>query len=188
MLSMQPGAPCFNAGVLVFDMPAVRHDHLLEKSRVAASRPLYGLDQGALNIAFEGKWQTMHPNWNVMTNYSGQTAFEQAFARHFSWGKPWDRKPVGVEREAFAIYRDLSSGTPWAGRFDRTWPFKRGGLKKLGRRFDGWVGLLLNNEKKKRRARFDAARTTSIFAADAESGRLAVQYPEIAVGFADQPT
>lgn len=186
-LSMQPGAPSFNSGVLVLDMPAVRHGNLLGIARDAASRRVYGLDQEALNVAFEGKWQTMHPNWNVMTNYSDQIPFDQAFARHFSWGKPWDKRPIGVEIEALAIYRELSRGTPWADRFEQTLPFRRGGLKKFGRRFDALIGFLLNDEKRKRRSRFNAARATSVFAADAEAGRLAVQYPEVAAGFSDGP-
>ncbi|RWM03849.1 MAG: hypothetical protein E5X80_26890 [Mesorhizobium sp.] len=183
-LSMQPGAPSFNSGVLVFDMPAVRRDNLLEIAREAASRRVFGLDQEALNVAFEGRWQTMHPNWNVMTNYSDQIPFNQAFARHFSWGKPWDRRPIGVEVEALAIYRDLSSKTPWADRFEHTIPFKRGGLKKFGRRFDALIGLLLNDEKRKRRARFSASKANAVFTAHADARLLAVQYPEVAAGFA----
>ena len=183
-LPMQPGAPKFNSGMLVFDMPLVRQERLLERTRHFASEGVYGMDQGALNLAFEGRWQTMHPFWNVMTNYSSQIPFSRSYARHFAWGKPWDHPPVGVELDAMAIYRDLAKGTPWAGRFGRRWPIKRGLLKNLGRKFDGISGVLLNDEKRKRRARFNAEKVDAIFADHANRLLMAVQYPERVAGIA----
>ncbi|TIN31739.1 MAG: hypothetical protein E5Y31_00915, partial [Mesorhizobium sp.] len=106
-LPLKPGAPMFNSGVLMFNMPMVREGHFLERSRqFAVDNPdlCVAYDQDALNVAFEGRWQTMHPAWNAMTNFSGQMPFSEAYARHFSWGKPWWRKPLGVEPEAMAIY------------------------------------------------------------------------------------
>lgn len=183
-LPMQPGAPKFNAGVLVFNMPLIRQEGLLERTRQLASEQVYGMDQGALNVAFEGRWQTMHPFWNVMTNYTSQIPFSRCYARHFAWGKPWDRPPIGVEVGAMAIYRDLAKGTPWAGRFNSNWPIKRGILKNLGRKFDAISGILLNDEKRKRRARFDAEKVSAIFADHADKSMLAVQYPERVAGIA----
>ncbi|WP_196814812.1 glycosyltransferase [Mesorhizobium sp. L103C131B0] len=183
-LPVQPGAPKFNSGVLVFNMPLVRREGLLERTRELASEHVYGMDQGPLNVAFEGRWQTMHPFWNVMTNYTSQIPFSRCYARHFAWGKPWDRPPIGVEVEAMAIYRDLAKGTPWAGRFSSSWPVKRGILKNLGRKFDAISGILLNDEKRKRRARFDAEKVSAIFADHADKSMLAVQYPERVAGIA----
>jgi hypothetical protein len=99
-----------------------------------------------------------------MTNYTSQIPFSRCYARHFAWGKPWDRPPIGVELDAMAIYRDLAKDTPWASRFSRSWPVKRGLLKNLGRKFDAISGILLNDEKRKRRARFDAEKVSAIFA------------------------
>ncbi|WP_036240842.1 glycosyltransferase [Mesorhizobium sp. STM 4661] len=182
-LSMQPGAPRFNSGILMFDMAQVRHQGLLDRARQVALEN-DGLDQDALNVAFEGKWQTMHPFWNVMTNYSSQIPFDRAYARHFSWGKPWDRRPIGVEVDALAIYRDLSKGTPWADRFNQGLPIKRGALKSLGRKFDAISGFLINDEKRKRRSRYDAERASAIFALHAEQGLMAVSFSEVIAGFA----
>ncbi|WP_156940636.1 glycosyltransferase [Mesorhizobium sp. LSJC285A00] len=183
-LPMQPGAPKFNAGVLLFNMPLLRAEGLLERTRQLASEHVYGMDQGALNVAFEGRWQTMHPFWNVMTNYSSQIPFSRCYARHFAWGKPWEPRPVGVEVDAMAVYRDLAKGTPWAGRFSRSWPVKRGLMKNFGRKFDAISGILLNDEKRKRRARFDAEKVSAIFADQADKSMLAVQYPERVTGIA----
>lgn len=183
-LPMKAGAPKFNAGVLLFNMPLLRAEGLLERTRHLASEHIYGMDQGAMNLAFEGRWQTMHPFWNVMTNYTSQIPFNRCYARHFAWGKPWDRPPIGVEVDAMAIYRDLARGTPWAGRFSSSWPVKRGILKNLGRKFDAISGILLNDEKRKRRARFDAEKVSAIFADHADKSMLAVQYPERVAGIA----
>ncbi|WJI84284.1 hypothetical protein NLY34_21840 [Mesorhizobium sp. C374B] len=138
-LSMQPGAPYFNSGVLLFDMISVRAQSLLEHTRqVAIEKKLN--DQNALNIAFEGKWQTMHPNWNLMSNYTKEYRFSQAYARHFSGSKPWGGQ-VGVELDALAVYRDLAKDTPWLQRFRQRIPFERGVLKRLGRRIDAARGF-----------------------------------------------
>jgi lipopolysaccharide biosynthesis glycosyltransferase len=141
------------------------------------------MDQGALNLAFEGRWQTMHPFWNVMTNYTSQIPFRRSYARHFSWGKPWDHPPIGVEVDAMAVYRGLAKGTPWAGRFSQS-PVKRGVLKGLGRKFDAISGFLINDEKRKRRARFDAEKVSAVFADHADHFMMAAQYPEQVAGIA----
>lgn len=180
-LPMKPGAPKFNAGVLVFNMPLVRREGLLQRTRELASRHIYGMDQGALNVAFEERWQTMHPYWNVMTNFSSQISFGESFGRHFSWGKPWSRHPTGVEPEALAIYRQLAKDTPWAGHFVGQ---ARLVLKSFTRKFDAVTGFLLNDEKRKRRSRFDAGHVSSVFAGHADRFMMAAQYPERVAGIA----
>lgn len=180
-LSMQPGAPYFNSGVLLFDMTAVRAQGLLERTRqVAIEKKLN--DQNALNIAFEGKWQTMHPNWNLMSNYTKDYRFSQAYARHFSGSKPWGGQ-VGVELDALAVYRDLAKDTPWLPRFQQHIPFERGVLKRLGRRIDAARGLLLNDERKKRRAYYDGGKTHRLYVEHANACAMAAQFPEALGGF-----
>jgi hypothetical protein len=181
-LSMQPGAPYFNSGVLLFDMTAVRAQGLLERTRQVAMEKKLN-DQNALNIAFEGKWQTMHPNWNLMSNYTREYRFAQAYARHFSGSKPWGGQ-VGVELDALAVYRDLAKDTPWLRRFQQRIPFERGVLKRLGRHIDAARGFLLNNERQKRRAHYDGRKTHVMYAEQADAGAMAVHFPEVLGGFA----
>jgi lipopolysaccharide biosynthesis glycosyltransferase len=184
-LPLRPGAPKFNAGVLLFNMPMVRNDGLLARSRqFAVDHPdiCQAFDQDALNVVFEGQWQTMHPGWNVMTNFSGQIPFHRAYARHFSWGKPWSDIPLGVEPEALAIYREMAKATPWPNRFDRPALRVRNFIKRFSRNFDPLIGRLTRDEKLKRRSRFDAVKTMDLFASHADQQLLAVQYPEKAAG------
>src|SRR5882757_3987843 len=183
-LSMSPGAPYFNSGVLLLDLPRVREEGLLSAARNFASLHVDGLDQGALNLAFQGKWQTLHPAWNVMTNYSWQLPFGEAFARHFSWGKPWDKVPIGVELAALDIYRDLARDTPWSAPFQRHVPFERGLMKRFVRRFDKIGSMLNSRERLRRRARYDGRKVYEIFARQAEEGAMAAQFPEVLGGFA----
>ena len=186
-LPMKAGAPYFNSGVFVIDMRRVRQERLFEQARQFAQdhRNLcVQHDQDAMNVVFEGNWQTMDPRWNAMTNFSDQMPFENAFARHFSWGKPWQSNPLGVEPQALAIYRELARHTPWAHRFGSYGLASKArlSLKRLTRKCDAPLGMLLNKEKLRRRARYSAKQASSVFGAHAEHGTLAVSFPETHIG------
>jgi lipopolysaccharide biosynthesis glycosyltransferase len=188
-LPLQPGAPYFNSGVLVFDMPAVRRLDCLERARrFAAEFPDICIqhDQDALNVAFEGRWQTLHPLWNAMTNLHWMPPLSATFARHFSSRKPWSKNPVGVELDAIAIYRRLAAGTEWAARFPEpslltTFTLA---MKSYERRARGTLVNVWPHERRLRRARFDR-NLPSIVAllADQADRRLgALPFPEKAFG------
>lgn len=185
-LPLNLGAPYFNSGVLVFNMEQVRAEGLLEQTRrFAQERRDICLqhDQDALNVVFEGRWQTMDPRWNVMTNFNSQIPFAEAFARHFSWGKPWS-KPLGVEPEAQAIYREMALNTPWADRFAPSPAANRVRwlLKRFSRKFDAPLGLFTGKQKLRKRARYDARRSQAVFAAQAARGMIADSFPERQIG------
>lgn len=186
-LPMKEGAPYFNSGVLVLNMRRIREEGLLEQARQFAQehRDLcVQHDQDALNVVFEGKWQTMDPRWNAMTNFTDQIRFENAFARHFSWGKPWAGNRLGVEPQALAIYRGLARTTPWLPRFYGAGIQSklRLSLKRVIRKFDACLGILLGKEKLRRRARYSVKRASAVFGMHAENGMLAVQFPETLIG------
>lgn len=180
-LGLEPGAPYFNSGVVVLNMPIIRQERLLEKARqIAIDRQLK--DQNSMNVAFAGKWQTMHPNWNLMSNLSKKHRFAHAYCRHFAGGKPWGNQ-VGVELDALAVWRGLAKDTPWSEQFRQRVPFERGILKRLLKRFDVPVGALLNNDLYKRRGRYDGDKMYQIYADQADAGMMAVRYPEKLGGF-----
>jgi len=180
-LKLAPGAPYFNSGVVVFDMNAVRDDALLERTRKTAIDGKMN-DQNALNIVFEGKWQTMHPNWNLQSLGTREFRFSQAWARHFAGGKPWGNQ-VGVELEALSIWRDLARDTPWGKPFEQRIPFERGVTKRFFRRFDALAGFF-GKDVQRRRARYDGTKMHRIYARQADEGAMAVQFPEVLGGFA----
>ncbi|MBZ9867730.1 hypothetical protein LB515_20335 [Mesorhizobium sp. CA15] len=180
-LKLAPGAPYFNSGVVVFDMNAVRESALLEQTRKAAIHGQMN-DQNALNVVFEGKWQTMHPNWNLQSLGTRDFRFSQAWARHFAGGKPWGNQ-VGVELEALRIWRDLAKDTPWGKPFEQRIPFERGVMKRFFRRFDAVAGLF-GKDVQRRRARYDGTKMHRLYARQADEGAMAVQFPEVLGDFA----
>lgn len=179
-MSMQPGAPYFNAGIIVFNMPPVREQDLLKQARKLAVDGQMN-DQNALNVVFERKWQTMHPNWNLQSLGTREFRFSQAWARHFAGGKPWGNQ-VGVELEALSVWRDLAKGTPWGKPFEQRVPFERGVMKRFLRRFDAVAGLF-GRDVHRRRARYDGDKMHRIYAKHADDGAMAVQFPEVLGGF-----
>ncbi len=179
--SMRPGAPYFNAGIIVFNMLPVREQGLLSRARDVAVAGQMN-DQNALNIVFEGKWQTMHPNWNLMSNGTKQYRFAQAYARHFAGGKPWGTQE-GVELDALAVWRELAKDTPWARPFRQRIPFERGVVKRLTRRLDPIAGSLLNKGIARSRARYDGRKMHEMYAAQAIAGEMAISFPEVLGGF-----
>ncbi|WP_137931858.1 glycosyltransferase [Mesorhizobium comanense] len=184
-LSLRAGAPYFNAGVLVFDMPAVRNAGLLEKARQFATDHMelcVQHDQDAMNVAFEGSWQTLHPLWNAMTNLHWMPAFTQTYARHFSSKKPWSRNPVGVESEAMAIYRRLAAGTEWAQLFQSssTSVSLSLAIKRIERKARTAIAHLGRDQRRLRRARFEEKlpSITARLAEHADSGVAGLEFPE----------
>ncbi|MES0070680.1 glycosyltransferase [Mesorhizobium sp. M0058] len=181
-LGLQPGAPYFNSGVVVMDMNSIRADDLLGLTRKTAVLGKLN-DQNALNIVFEGKWQTMHPNWNLQSLGTREFRFAHAYARHFAGGKPWGNQ-VGVELEALKVWRDLAKDTPWAGPFKQLIPFERGVIKRFKRRFDGLTAMVSSKEYYQRRARYDGRKTHALYSAQADAGEMAISFPEVVGGFA----
>lgn len=184
-LRLRNGAPYFNSGVLVFDMPMVRNSSLLDRARYFATRYPESCaqhDQDALNVAFEGNWQTLHPLWNAMTNLHWMPAFEETYARHFSNRKPWSKNPIGVEDEALAIYRRLASGTEWANLFEppsRSAALARA-MKGVERKVRTVFSHLGGDQRRQRRARLDKnlPSITAQLAGHADRCLAALSFPE----------
>ncbi|MFD9899492.1 glycosyltransferase family 8 protein [Mesorhizobium sp. UC22_110] len=179
-LSMPAGAPYFNAGVMLLDLDTIRRERLFEKTRSFAEEHrniCKQHDQDALNIVFMNRWQTLHPKWNAMTNFSGHIHYADAYIRHFSWGKPWWKRPLGVEQPAMDEYYKLTGDTPWAamylGRSDH-WGFL---MKRLGRSFDPLLGFF-GDKRAKRRAPYNAFNAQQAQIADADALLLARWFPE----------
>ena len=111
-LSLPPGAPYFNSGVMLFDLAAIRAQGQLEAARDFATnhRDLcIDHDQDALNVAFQGKWQVLDWRWNAVSLY-GDLMKKRPFIRHFTGKKPWFPDKRGVEPEFIEIWRAAIDG------------------------------------------------------------------------------
>lgn len=187
-LGMADDAPYFNSGVLILDLDAIRQGGHLRKARDFAAEHAERClqhDQDALNAAFEGAWQTLHPLWNAMTNLHWMPPFGSTRARHFSGQKPWRARAYGVEKEALDIYRQLSAGTPWADRFPPYNPKTLSlTLKAAERRLNGLLAGVSGNPRGIRKARLDARlpEIFRLFGEQADHDLPAIAAPERLIG------
>ena len=123
------GDPYFNAGVLLLDLAAIRHEGLGERLRrhaVQHAARLRWRDQDALNEVLHDRRLALHPRWNCMNavmlfdwadEYFAPGEVEQArrrpAIRHFegpTFNKPWH---LLAEPAGSAAYRRHRLETPW---------------------------------------------------------------------------
>ena len=123
------GDPYFNAGVLLFDLDAMRReatDEQLRRYALANARRLPLRDQDTFNAVLHARRYPLHPRWNVMnsiqswdyaTDYFTADEITEARAnpaiRHFegpSFNKPWH---LLCDTESQRQYINHRRETPW---------------------------------------------------------------------------
>lgn len=129
-LNMPDNAFYFNAGVLIFDLTAVRSNTLLKAATELANDPSVQLelqDQDILNLLFVGKVARMDLCWNANTRLFTPNPFEPAYTAdeahaaarspgilHFTDSrKPWNSNCNHPKRAAYWAIRNQ---TPWRER------------------------------------------------------------------------
>lgn len=73
-LGIDPSHGYFNSGVMVMDLEALGRDRVADRIRTFVSSTklhLLAADQDALNVLIAGKWQRLHPRWNLQPGISG---------------------------------------------------------------------------------------------------------------------
>jgi lipopolysaccharide biosynthesis glycosyltransferase len=118
-LPVPAGSPYFNAGVMLFDLAAIRASGELEAARTFAieHRDLcLAHDQDALNVVFQGKWQVMDWRWNAVS-LNADLFDKPPFIRHFTGKKPWHPDKRGVEPEFIERWRVAIGSSPWPDRY-----------------------------------------------------------------------
>ncbi|MCB1123313.1 MAG: hypothetical protein KJT03_17295, partial [Verrucomicrobiae bacterium] len=92
-LGVDPDAPYFNTGVMVFNLNLWERDTLLEKCQEIGSKSkLRWADQSLLNVIFTGRWQKLESSWNNMiTPEYREYAFPKPDNNYHCVGgsKPW---------------------------------------------------------------------------------------------------
>lgn len=129
-IGLGPGAPYFNAGVLLFDWQATFADGFLDAA-LARYRtgflPLFA-DQGLLNAVAAGRWQSLPFRWNTMHHVSERVAVDTAILHFSGRRKPWDHRCAVGDRRFNRHYVEALADTPFAAfarPLDWTWPFKQ---------------------------------------------------------------
>ncbi len=124
-MRMDPGAPYFNAGVLVIDVDAWRREHVSESGLEYLRKfrdSVFFWDQEALNAALVGRWSALEPTWNWSATLDRLSRPSERLRPpkhgegrvvHFNGSlKPWlidDIAGLGIP------YFEYLDGTAWAG-------------------------------------------------------------------------
>lgn len=187
-LSLPAGTPYFNAGVMLFDLAAIRAQGQLEAARNFATnhRDLcIDHDQDALNVAFQGKWQVLDWRWNAVSLY-GDLMKKRPFIRHFTGKKPWFPDKRGVEPEFIDIWRTAIQASPWPDLFQplhsprnrlkyHIYPYAQS-LERYGKRMLFSRTDTVRGTRARLHGRF--ARVLENIERAAANGRHAERYPE----------
>jgi lipopolysaccharide biosynthesis glycosyltransferase len=111
-IGMQPGAPYFNAGVLVLNLAAWREAKIIAKlSDVAKNLPKLSrfYDQDPLNVLLAGQTTQLPATWNVQMSVEPRIA--HPLIVHFcGTKKPWQ---LGYDGAGGDLYRAAKRNSPW---------------------------------------------------------------------------
>ncbi len=123
-LGIEPGAPYFNAGMMVIDLAAWRASDVSKRALDHLKNfghRVFFWDQEALNAVLAGKWQRLDPLWNWSANLDRLSAGSNGNARkpdpdrivHFNGNiKPWR---VNAGRNLDIAYFRVVDETAWSG-------------------------------------------------------------------------
>lgn len=112
-LSKQAGY--MQSGVLVFDLNATRSEGILKDAlRFALESPelCHLVEQDALNVVLQGRWQVLDWRWNVL-HFQSDKMPRPHFLRHLTGAKPWSPNKVGIEQAIKTQWRDDLAESPW---------------------------------------------------------------------------
>lgn len=109
-LGVDPDAPYFNTGVMIFNLDLWDRETLLEQCQeIGKKSKLRWADQSLLNVIFTGRWQRFDSTWNNMiTPEHREYAFPKKNNNYHCVGgsKPWHFPPrmsLGVVSRAYEI-------------------------------------------------------------------------------------
>jgi len=187
-LGMSAGAPHFNGGVAVYDLKAIRHERIFEQALDFAQQNPERceiVDQDALNVVLDGRWQVLDWRWNAMT-FRVDGFPSKPYIRHFAGlCKPWTADKRNIESIHISQWRKDLTNCPWPGRFKEA-PLKRTANYFLRR----YVGPIENTMRSLLYSRSQGVRGAKVrfnrryplalreIEAEASEGQLARRFPE----------
>jgi lipopolysaccharide biosynthesis glycosyltransferase len=167
-LPLSREAGYLQGGLQIYDLKAVREEHIFKNAiRFALDHPekCELVDQDALNVVLQGRWQVLDWRWNVM-NFEAKHAPNTYYIRHHGGAeKPWtadktDAEPYIVEQWQKDLYQ-----SPWPQKFlleqKREVPFSRRYLRPITHAMEvpikalirGDFETILHGEEKKMQAK-----------------------------------
>jgi lipopolysaccharide biosynthesis glycosyltransferase len=184
-LPLSKGCAYFNSGVMVMDLNAMRTDHVFADALTfALEKPelCQLVDQDALNVALNGRWQVLDWRWNALT-FMLDLLPKAPFIRHCTGNKPWDPLKYGTERPIIEMWRAALAESPWPHAFKAEMPDPRDGFVRIAfsKLENSIKTLMFSNTSGHRgeRIRFKKQFPTMLEAIEAEARheRLACRFP-----------
>jgi len=123
-IPLSPGSAYFNSGVMVFDMNASRSEGIFADAlRFALEHPKLCtfVDQDALNVAIDGRWQVLDWRWNALTFMLDHLP-SRPFIRHITGEKPWTPHKDHIEPYLVEQWRADLAESPWPDRWQARAP------------------------------------------------------------------
>ena len=113
-------------GLQIFDLKAVREERIFKNAiQFALENPekCELVDQDALNVVLQGRWQVLDWRWNVM-NFEAMHFPKPFYIRHHGGrSKPWSPSKSECEPSLVEQWREYLAESPWPHKF---LPEKRG--------------------------------------------------------------
>lgn len=114
-LPLSREAGYLQGGVQVFDLRAVRSEQIFKEAiRFVLENPetCQLVDQDALNVVLQGRWQVLDWRWNV-THFLVDRMPGTFFLRHMTGAKPWGPTTYGLEKPLAKQWRSDLLESPW---------------------------------------------------------------------------
>jgi lipopolysaccharide biosynthesis glycosyltransferase len=118
-LPLSRDAGYLQTGVVVFDLKAVREERIFKDTiQFALDNPekCVLVEQDALNVALQGRWQVLDWRWNVL-HFCVEYMPRPHFIRHITGSKPWGPTKWGIEKRIVRQWRDDLAESPWPQRY-----------------------------------------------------------------------
>jgi lipopolysaccharide biosynthesis glycosyltransferase len=129
-LPLSPDAGYLQGGLQIFDLKAVREERIFKDAiRFALENPdkCDLVDQDALNVALQGRWQVLDWRWNVLNVDARYFPKPFNIRHHGGPSKPWAADKSECEPYIAKEWRKDLAESPWPHKFlrKRRGPFLR---------------------------------------------------------------
>jgi lipopolysaccharide biosynthesis glycosyltransferase len=118
-LPLSEDAGYLQGGLLVFDLKAVRAERIFAdalKLCLENTGAWEMLEQDALNVLLQGRWQVLDWRWNVV-HFCVSSFPKPYFIRHMTGYKPWSPNKTTAEPYLVKQWRDDLAESPWPHKF-----------------------------------------------------------------------
>ena len=104
---------------MVLDLKGIREERIFKDTiQFVLDNPEACLlvDQDALSVVLQGRWQVMDWRWNVL-HFCVERMPKPYYIRHITGNKPWAPSKFGIERAILKQWHDDLAESPWPHKF-----------------------------------------------------------------------